>query len=104
MPRPSGGFTRLQHAAIKVHDIEAAKDFYVNTLGFTISEIFEPGTVGDFPFGLCFMRCTELHHDMNLIYWPEGEGPAPPEERSFFSPADGPAPHRVRGGKPDATR
>ena len=40
MPRPSGGFTRLQHAAIKVHDIEAAKDFYVNTLGFTVSEIF----------------------------------------------------------------
>ena len=85
MPRPSGGFTRLQHAAIKVHDIEAAKDFYVNTLGFTVSEIFEPGTVGDFPFGLCFMRCTELHHDMNLVFWPEGEGPAPPEERSFFS-------------------
>ena len=85
MPRPSGGFTRLQHAAIKVHDIKAAKDFYVNTLGFTISEIFEPGTVGDFPFGLCFMRCTELHHDMNLIFWPDGEGPAPPEERSFFS-------------------
>ena len=83
MPRPPEGLMRLQHAAIKVHDIDAAKDFYVNTLGFTISEIYEPGTVGDFPFGLCFMRCTELHHDMNLIFWPDGEGPAPPEGRSF---------------------
>ena len=83
MPRPPEGLMRLQHAAIKVHDIEAAKDFYVNTLGFTISEIYPPGTVGDFPFGLCFMRCTELHHDMNLIFWPDGEGPAPPEGRSF---------------------
>ena len=96
MPRPSGGFTRLQHAAIKVHDIEAAKDFYVNTLGFTVSEIFEPGTVGDFPFGLCFMRCTELHHDMNLIFWPEGEGPAPPEELSKIAYAKiGPTEARI---------
>ncbi len=74
---------RLQHAAIKVHDIEAAKNFYVNILGFSISEIYPPGTVGDFPFGLCFMRCTELHHDLNLVFWPEGEGPPPPEGRTF---------------------
>ncbi len=76
-------FMGLQHAAIKVHDLEAAKDFYVNKLGFTISEIYPPGTVGDFPFGLCFMRCTALHHDLNLIFWPEGEGPEPPVGRSF---------------------
>ena len=85
MPKAPPKFMALQHAAIKVHDIEAAKDFYVNKLGFTISEIYPPGTVGDFPFGLCFMRCTELHHDLNLIFWPEGEGPAPPEGRSFES-------------------
>ena len=76
-------FMGLQHAAIKVHDLEAAKDFYVNKLGFSISEIYPPGTVGGFPFGLCFMRCTALHHDLNLIFWPEGEGPGPPEGRSF---------------------
>lgn len=83
MPKPPEGPMRLQHAALKVHDIEAAKDFYVNRLGFTISEIRPPGTVGDFPFGLCFMRCADLHHDLNLVFWPEGEGPPPPEGRSF---------------------
>ena len=83
MPKPPEGPMRLQHAALKVHDIEAAKDFYVNKLGFAVSEIRPPGTVGDFPFGLCFMRRTELHHDLNLVFWPEGEGPPPPEGRSF---------------------
>ena len=33
MPRPPEGLMRLQHAALKVHDIEAAKDFYVNHAG-----------------------------------------------------------------------
>ena len=66
------GLLGLQHIALKVHDIEAGIDFYVNTLGFTISEIHPPGSVGDFPFGLCFMRCTALHHDLNPIFWPKG--------------------------------
>ncbi len=83
MSKPPEGPMRLQHAAVKVHNIEAAKDFYVNKLGFHISEIYPPGSVPGFPFGLCFMRCTPLHHDLNLIFWPEGEGPPPPEGRSF---------------------
>lgn len=82
MPKPPSGFVRLQHNAIKVHDIDQAIDFYVNKLGFTVTEIYPPGQVGDFPFGLCFLRCTELHHDLNLVFWPKGEMPAP-EGNSF---------------------
>ncbi|MEE9273884.1 MAG: VOC family protein [bacterium] len=82
MGTPPGGFMGLQHIAIKVHDIEAAIDFYVNKLGFTVTEIYTPGQLEGFPFGLCFMRCHELHHDFNLIFWPKGEVPAP-ESNSF---------------------
>lgn len=82
MGNPPSGFMGLQHIAIKVHDIKAAIDFYVNKLGFTVSEIYPPGSVGDFPFGLCFMRCTELHHDVNLVFWPKGEVDEP-DGRSF---------------------
>lgn len=85
MSKMPPNFMALQHAAIKVHDIEAAKDFYVNKLGFTISEIYLPGTVGDFSFGLCFMRCTSFHHDLNLVFWPKGESPPPSKERSLES-------------------
>ncbi len=82
MGNPPGGLLGLQHIALKVHDIGAGIDFYVNKLGFTVSEIHPPGSVGDFPFGLCFMRCTALHHDLNLIFWPKGVVGAP-EGKSF---------------------
>ena len=82
MGKPPSEFMGLQHIALKVHDIKAGIDFYVNKLGFTVSEIYPPGTVEGFPFGLCFMRCTNLHHDVNLIFWPEGEIDAP-EGNSF---------------------
>ncbi len=84
MGKPPSGFMGLQHIALKVHDIKAGIDFYVNKLGFTVSEIHPPGTVEGFPFGLCFMRCTSLHHDVNLIFWPDGEIDAP-GENSFES-------------------
>tara|TARA_A100001037_G_scaffold306827_1_gene356432 strand:- start:12044 stop:12628 length:585 start_codon:yes stop_codon:yes gene_type:complete len=77
-------FVGLQHIAIKVHDIELARRFYTEILGFTITENYKPGEIPDFPFGLCFMRCTELHHDVNLVYWPKGEVNSE-EQRSFDS-------------------
>ncbi len=42
MGKPPSGFMGLQHIAIKVHDIDAAIDFYVTKLGFTVSEIYPP--------------------------------------------------------------
>ena len=82
MARPPSTFMGPQHVAIKVHDIGAAIDFYVNKLGFTISEIHPPGSIPGMPFGLCFMRSTPLHHDVNLVFWPDG-AIEPPDGRSF---------------------
>lgn len=82
MGKPPSDFMGLQHIALKVHDIKAGIDFYQGKLGFTVSEIYPPGTLEGFPFGLCFMRCTRLHHDVNLVFWPKGKI-EPPEGSSF---------------------
>ena len=82
MPRPPSPFLGLQHIGVKVHDIEAAIDFYVHKLGFTITEVHPPGAVPGFPFGLCFIRCTALHHDVNLIFGRKGQIP-PPDAKTF---------------------
>ena len=83
MPRPPSPFLGLQHIGLKVHDIEAALCFYVGKLGFTVTEIHPPGRVPGVPLGLAFLRCTALHHDLSLFFWPEGECPAP-KERTMF--------------------
>ena len=41
-------FVGLQHIAIKVHDIELARRFYTEILGFTITENYKPGEIPDF--------------------------------------------------------
>ncbi|OGL58978.1 MAG: hypothetical protein A3J27_08120, partial [Candidatus Tectomicrobia bacterium RIFCSPLOWO2_12_FULL_69_37] len=83
MPQPPSPFLGFQHIGLKVHDIEAALDFYVGKLGFTVTEIHPPGRVPGVPLGLAFLRCTALHHDLSLFFWPEGECPAP-KERTMF--------------------
>ena len=73
MPIPKNRFKGLQHIAIKVSDIETSLDFYLNVLGFTVSERHEPGDHPIFKSGLCFLRCGPLHHDLNLVFFPEIE-------------------------------
>jgi len=73
MPRPINRFKGLQHVAIKVSNIDASLEFYTNVLGFTVAERHEPGEHPIFKSGLCFLRCTKLHHDLNLIFFPEKE-------------------------------
>ena len=73
MPRPVNRFKGLQHIAIKVSNIDASLEFYINVLGFTVSERHEPGEHPIFKSGLCFLRCTKLHHDLNLTFFPEEE-------------------------------
>ena len=74
MPRPSRSFEGIQHVAIKVSDLEESIRFYTEILGFRLSEKYATGEHPTMPVGLCFLRCTGLHHDLNLISFPEGAG------------------------------
>ncbi|MBI3129564.1 MAG: VOC family protein [Candidatus Tectomicrobia bacterium] len=69
MARPARPFEGIQHVAIKVSDIERSLRFYTEVLGFSVSEIRQPGEHPVLPdVGLCFIRCTGLHHDINLVF------------------------------------
>ena len=92
MPQPPSPFLGLQHIGLKVHDIEAALDFYVGKLGFTVTEIHPPGRVPGVDFGLAFLRCTALHHDVSLFFWRRWECPAP-EANTMQRP--GPGMHHI---------
>ncbi|MEK6709297.1 MAG: VOC family protein [Nitrospinota bacterium] len=69
MPRPARPFEGIQHLAIKVSDLDRALRFYTGILGFAVSEIHPPGEHPALPdLGLCFLRSTLLHHDLNLVF------------------------------------
>lgn len=59
----------LNHAVLFVSDVERAKDFYTNVLGFTVSADEER-------IGAAFLRApeSENHHDLGLFRTP---GPKP---------------------------
>ena len=75
MPRPETSFEELQHVAVKVSDIEESLKFYTGILGFTLSERHDPDEHPSLGMGLCFLRCSAFHHDLNLVYH-TGEQPA----------------------------
>ena len=75
MPRPETSFQELQHVAVKVSNIEESLRFYTEILGFTLTERHDPGEHPTLAAGLCFLRCTAFHHDLNLVYH-TGEQPA----------------------------
>jgi catechol 2,3-dioxygenase-like lactoylglutathione lyase family enzyme len=81
MANPPSEFSGLNHVAIKVHNIRAAVKFYVEILGFKITRVVEPGVMHGATknFGGCFIRCKNLHHDVLLMFTPEGipNQPAP---------------------------
>lgn len=58
---------RIQHVGIKVHNLDLAIDFYRNIMGMKISDRYEPGDNPHNPWGICFLRSGNLHHDISLI-------------------------------------
>lgn len=70
---------RVQHVGLKVHDLDEAVNFYSGVMGLTISDRYEPGDNPHNPWGICFMRCGEGHHEISLIAYPEEAGLSPKE-------------------------
>jgi len=70
---------RVQHVGLKVHDLDEAVNFYGGVMGLTISDRYEPGDNPHNPWGICFMRCGEGHHEISLIAYPEEAGLSPKE-------------------------
>jgi len=68
-PRPARALDRgesipasLSHVVLHTPDVKKAADFYVQRLGFRISD-----WLGDF---MCFLRCNEIHHCLAFIPGP----------------------------------
>ncbi|MCF6138678.1 VOC family protein [Pseudalkalibacillus berkeleyi] len=66
--------TVLGHIHLHVHDLEAAKDFYVNGLGFDITIPIRQQAL--------FVSTGGYHHHIGLNTW-NGKGIAPPDESSM---------------------
>lgn len=70
---PVGAAATIGHVHLKVGDIEAARSFYVDTLGFDV-------TVGTWP-GALFVSAGGYHHHLGMNVW-QSRG-APPREPSL---------------------
>ena len=66
---------RVQHVGIKVHDLDEAEAFYRDVLGYRVSDRYEPGDNPHSPWGICFMRSAELHHELSLLHYVPESGP-----------------------------
>ncbi len=56
--------TKIGHVVLNVRDIEASAKFYVDLLGFQISDVYPDTMV---PGGMLFMRCSNDHHGIALV-------------------------------------
>lgn len=68
---------RIQHVGIKVHDLDLAVEFYRDVMGMRISDRYEPGDNPHNPWGICFMRSGNLHHEISLIGYAKEENLKP---------------------------
>jgi catechol 2,3-dioxygenase len=56
--------TRIGHVVLRVTDLDRSTRFYVETLGFRVSDVY-PKTM--MPGGMVFMRCNADHHGVALV-------------------------------------
>lgn len=68
---------RIQHVGLKVHDLDEAMVFYRDVMGFRVSDRYDPGDNPHNPWGICFMRSGDLHHELSLIGYPKSAGLKP---------------------------
>lgn len=61
---PPFSVQKLGHAVVNVADLDAAKRFYVDVLGFKVTEVY-PETM--MPGGMVFLRCNGDHHCLALV-------------------------------------
>jgi len=62
---------RLQHVGVRVHDLDEAMVFYRDVLGLRVSDRYDPGDNPHGPWGICFMRCGDEHHEVSLVAFPK---------------------------------
>ena len=79
MSKTPPALRRIQHVGLKVHDLDEAVAFYRDVMGLRVSDRYEPGDNPHSPWGICFMRCGEGHHEVSLIAYPKEAGLAPKE-------------------------
>ena len=65
---PPGGLPfdlrKIGHVVLKVRDVAKSTAFYVDVLGFRVSDVY-PETM--MPGGMVFMRCNADHHGVALV-------------------------------------
>lgn len=67
MERPRGmpfSLTKIGHVALYVSDIERSARFYVDVLGFRVSDVYGDDMM---PGGAVFLRCSPDHHGVALF-------------------------------------
>ena len=69
--KPPPSSLRLQHVGLKGGRLEDVMRFFGDVLGFRHVETVASAGAG-LPFGLCFFRTTNLHHDVAVEIWAEG--------------------------------
>ncbi len=79
---------RVQHIGIKVRDLDEAMVFYRDVMGFQVSDRYEPGDNPHSPWGICFMRSGDLHHEISLLSHLSESGP-PPKIEALRDPGVG---------------
>jgi catechol 2,3-dioxygenase len=63
---------KIGHVVLNCSDLERSTRFYVEVLGFRISDVYPPAMV---PGGMVFMRCNADHHGVALVGSLDGPSP-----------------------------
>lgn len=73
-PQPTTPFRlgKIGHVALYVSDLERSKQFYIDVLGFYVSDIYGEEMM---PGGAAFLRCNPDHHGIALFQATEENRP-----------------------------